>query len=218
LFSLQVVTGTADKRVLMLESEASVLDRELFLEAVNQGLDVGAAIAAEIKSLCADVQKRELPAVLDLPVSIIDDMRLLIGQRLRAIFYDRSHDKTSRDLAMFGVRDEAVAMLRKEHADTDLSIFYECFNRVTRDLAVSLAIDEGIRVDGRGVDEIRKITCESDLHPPLHGSALFTRGQTQVGARECFWRVQACCRNMSICIFKGKTVIVSNNDPHHSGQ
>ena len=53
--------------------------------------------------------------------------------------------------------------------------------QVDQNLNVSdLAIDRGLRVDGRGRHDIREISCEVDLHDPLHGSALFQRGQTQV--------------------------------------
>jgi polyribonucleotide nucleotidyltransferase len=92
---------------------------------------------------------------------------------------DTSHDKLSRHNGMFAVRDEAVASLRRTHPLCDPSVFYECYNRLCRQMLAKFAIG-GRRVDGRALDQLRPITCESDLHSPLHGSSLFQRGQTQV--------------------------------------
>ena len=56
--------------------------------------------------------------------------------------------------------------------------------RLCRDIIARMAVEDGRRVDGRARDQLREITCETGLHPPLHGSALFQRGQTQVGISE----------------------------------
>ena len=58
--------------------------------------------------------------------------------------------------------------------------YREAFTRLCRHSIADLALDEGLRVDGRGEGDIRELSCEVDLHAPLHGSALFQRGQTQV--------------------------------------
>ena len=73
----------------------------------------------------------------------------------------------------------AVKQLKKNQ-NIDPSVTNEAFVRVCRSTISDLALDDGARVDGRTVDEIREISCEVDLHHPLHGSALFQRGQTQV--------------------------------------
>ena len=93
---------------------------------------------------------------------------------------DVGHDKMSRQRATFAIRDAAVASLRAAYPGTDPSVFYEAFTRLCRDILARMAVEDGRRVDGRAADQLREISCETGLHAPLHGSALFQRGQTQV--------------------------------------
>ena len=68
----------------------------------------------------------------------------------------------------------------KKTQNIDPSIANEAFVKLCRKCISDQALDDQTRVDGRTVNEIREISCEVDLHDPLHGSALFQRGQTQV--------------------------------------
>lgn len=104
----------------------------------------------------------------------------MIQQKLRAIYLNHSHDKISRDKAAFGLRDQSISELRLALPDVEPALFYEAFNTLSRSLVAELIINEGTRVDGRNSNQLRNIGCQVDLHEPLHGSALFQRGQTQV--------------------------------------
>ncbi len=177
-----LVSGDAEGRVLMLEAEADDLDRALFLEAVEAGLESCSSIARSIRDLFADVRKREVLEVQEMPEELRRAVHLLCRQRVKAIYCDYSHDKTSRDVAAFAVRDSAIESLAQEFGGVPnfYALVNDCFGKLCRDLVSELVFDEGKRVDGRGRLELRPISCEADLHPPLHGSALFQRGQTQV--------------------------------------
>lgn len=177
-----LVSGDAEGRVLMLEAEADDLDRALFLEAVEAGLESCSSIARSIRDLFADVRKREVLEVQEIPEELRRAVHLLCRQRVKAIYCDYSHDKTSRDVAAFAVRDSAIESLAQEFGGVPnfYALVNDCFGKLCRDLVSELVFDEGKRVDGRGRLELRPISCEADLHPPLHGSALFQRGQTQV--------------------------------------
>ncbi len=175
-----IVTGDVHGQVVMLEAEANNLDWVLFLEAVERGLKGCAEIARAIAEAATTV-KREMPPPPDIPEGLVRDFELLCLQKVRGIFCDTSHDKVSRDRAIFEVRDDAIAALRIDYPTVvDLSIFHEIFNRLCRNQISQLALEERIRVDGRDFRQLRPVTCETDLHRPLHGSALFQRGQTQV--------------------------------------
>ncbi len=87
-------------------------------------------------------------------------------------------DKTARRAALEGVRQIVQAALEAEFPDAErhvAQVVAEMEERLVR----RMILDEGIRLDGRGVDDIRPITCEVGILPRVHGSALFTRGQTQ---------------------------------------
>jgi len=180
LFNL-VVAGTSQGHTIMLEAEAKNLDRSLFLDGVSFGLEGCAAISRKIHAerKRREVSKRPVPLEAEAFAQTERDVALLCEQRLRAIFSDPSHDKTSRGNATFAVRDMAVKQLKKTK-NVDASVTNEAFVRVCRSCISTQALDDRLRVDGRSVDEIREISCEVDLHEPLHGSALFQRGQTQV--------------------------------------
>ena len=190
-----LISGTRDNLVVMLESDSSSIDPKLFLDGIKFGLKSASHIANYIHSECdrQNVIKRHHPLIDLKPGNTNENkdpdhplhrayntMELMCEQKLRMIYTDKSHDKISRDVAAFSVRDHSIALLRTKESSIDSSFFYDAFNRLSRNMIASLGLDESIRVDGRGFDDIRPISCHVNTHPPLHGSAIFQRGQTQV--------------------------------------
>jgi polyribonucleotide nucleotidyltransferase len=90
---------------------------------------------------------------------------------------DSSHDKTSRDEAILSLRKQTVAALSETYETKHLEY---CFNVLLKHSMRQMAEHSWLRVDGRGLDEIRPIFIETDVYPKLHGSAIFQRGQSQV--------------------------------------
>ncbi len=79
------------------------------------------------------------------------------------------------------VKTEIVeANITEENEDTDAKALSQAFSKVEKDIFRKLIIEDKYRVDGRKLDEIRPLTSEIDLLPRVHGSAMFTRGETQV--------------------------------------
>ncbi|GAU98331.1 hypothetical protein RvY_09492 [Ramazzottius varieornatus] len=101
-------------------------------------------------------------------------------ESLRTIFTDPAHDKISRDVAVTEVRVATVDTLRKEFPTYEAMKFSDVFNKLSKDTFRNLIFEMNKRCDGRGLDDLRYISCQTDIHKPLHGSALFQRGQTQV--------------------------------------
>lgn len=87
-------------------------------------------------------------------------------------------DKAEREDTLTGIKAGLEESLSEEHADSmgHLSGVFKGLEKASMRRRV---LDDGVRADGRGVDDIRDITCEVGLLPRAHGSALFTRGQTQ---------------------------------------
>ncbi len=117
-------------------------------------------------------------------------------QKLRMVYSDFSHDKISRDKAAFKIRDDAISELRSAHPEVEASLFYEAFTALSRQLVSEMVISEKIRVDGRKDNQLRNISCQIDLHEPLHGSALFQRGQTQVMCTVALGKYRMFLRNV----------------------
>ena len=180
-----VLAGTRSKLTVMLEAEGSNFDKSLFVDGIYHGLEACQLVAEAILKETSASGKAKRPIssnpqrASDLN-QIKEEMSMLLLQKLYAVYSNVSHDKISRDKAAFAVRDKAVQELRSNYPEMDPSIFYEAFNLISRTLVADMVIDNGMRVDGRRHNQLRNIGCQADLHAPLHGSALFQRGQTQV--------------------------------------
>jgi len=88
-------------------------------------------------------------------------------------------EKTKRSLALRTVKNEIFEALGEAAAERKSEV-YEILDDIQKRVCRDLILKEGRRIDGRKFDEIRPITCETGLLPRPHGSALFTRGETQV--------------------------------------
>ena len=90
-------------------------------------------------------------------------------------------DKTERYAKLDEVKQKAVEKFVKEDSEADQASFVSSiFSAVKSEQARSLVTNKSVRIDGRKLDEIRPIACETDVLPRAHGSSVFTRGETQV--------------------------------------
>lgn len=119
--------------------------------------------------------KREFTPLV-VPTEVQDSVRSFSEMRLREIFTDSSHDKISRDNAVNVVRTNVMEKV----ASDEPGVVAEAFNRVAKDIFRSVVFERDVRCDGRRLTQLRNISCSVDLYRPLHGSAVFQRGQTQV--------------------------------------
>ncbi|MDM8523134.1 polyribonucleotide nucleotidyltransferase [Desulfococcaceae bacterium HSG8] len=87
--------------------------------------------------------------------------------------------KTKRSKALKNIRSEILEQLGEAYTDRKSEV-YELFGDIKKKICRDMVLKEGRRIDGRKFDEIRPITCEVGILPRPHGSALFTRGETQV--------------------------------------
>ena len=88
-------------------------------------------------------------------------------------------DKVKRNTGLRALKMEILESLGEEYAERKDEVF-EIFNDLKKQTSRDVILKEGQRIDGRGFDEIRPITCQAGILPRPHGSALFTRGETQV--------------------------------------
>ncbi|XP_071453678.1 polyribonucleotide nucleotidyltransferase 1, mitochondrial [Hetaerina americana] len=183
-----VVAATKQNLVVMLEGSADIVAQQDLLKAIKTGVRECQTVINSIQQLQKTYgrSKREL----SLPVTsesqegkeeestdVLTSVKSEVESKLRAIFREFSHDKLSRDEAIFAVRNELLEALQEKFSAADLN---DSFNKVSRELFRSMIFEDNLRCDGRQLDQLRNISCEVDLYKPLHGSALFQRGQTQV--------------------------------------
>ena len=171
-----VVAGT-ETAITMVEGGA--------VEVPEEDIAEGLVVAHEGIRELIEIQKEFLkdvsvPKMEWTPVEIPADLRArveeLAEERVRESL--NLKDKTERNQALATLREDIKAALAEEFPEQEGAIgtvISEIEKRVMR----QQILERGERADGRGVDEIRPITCEVGVLPRTHGSALFTRGQTQ---------------------------------------
>ena len=172
-----VVAGTAEG-VLMVESEAKELSEEVMLGAVKFGHDqMQTAIDAiiELAEACAK-DPRDLPEEAPEAASLRDTLSALRGDVEKA--YEIA-DKTARQEAIGEVRAKAVEMAGEE---ADGVLVSGLMKELEGDVVRSSILKTGQRIDGRDTKTVRAIVAEVGMLPRTHGSALFTRGETQAMA------------------------------------
>ncbi|XP_059047353.1 polyribonucleotide nucleotidyltransferase 1, mitochondrial [Achroia grisella] len=181
-----VVAATNSNLVVMLEGSAGDILQQDLLKAIKLGTKEAQHIVRGIEKLRKDhgKMKREYELPLPLEQSIIDNIKTLSTMKIREILSDHSHDKLSRDMAISELRQTVLNQLRDTQADVGLLQDY--FNTHLKQIFRDMIFESDTRCDGRHLDELRKISCQVSLYEPLHGSALFQRGQTQVMATVAF--------------------------------
>jgi polyribonucleotide nucleotidyltransferase len=171
-----LVAGTS-QGVLMVESEAHELSEEIMLGAVMFGHEhIQPVIQAiiELAEACAK-EPWELPA----PPERIDEIRTrlrgLAEEDLREAYRDTA--KQSRHEKITEVKAKVWEAFTTEELDVDLA--RELFKELESGIVRGNILKDGSRIDGRSTKDVRPISCEVGFLPRAHGSAVFTRGETQ---------------------------------------
>src|SRR2546423_7309359 len=171
------IAGTADA-VMMVEAGAKELPEDVMLEAVRLGQETLQDIVKMQEKLMQAVNIAKRPFT---PAPVDEELRSKVVEfvlpRFEAVV--NNPNKTARSAALSLVQQELVESLGAEYPDRlkEIIAFYE---KELKAYVRSNILDKGIRPDGRDLKTIRPISCEVGLLPRTHGSALFTRGQTQV--------------------------------------
>lgn len=177
-----IVSATKQNLVVMLEANANNILQQDLLKAIKLGVKEAQLIVSAIEKLQKNIgkPKRYIEKQPELSQEIMEAIEYLSKMRVKDIFMDYSHDKLSRDNAINNVRQDVINKIHSDFAGVDSTLTGDYLNKVIKQVFRDLIFEEGKRCDGREYDEIRKIMCQVDLYKPLHGSALFQRGQTQV--------------------------------------
>jgi len=181
---LDLIVAGNHEGVLMVEGGGSVVDEGVVLEAIFFGYEALKPILAmqdELKETCGKAKRPHTP--LEEDGSLWEEVKGFVKPLLNDAFQiahkierrDRMHEIVQEAVERFGGADgERAPEVRRACEDAE------------RELVRSPIFQDHKRVDGRGVADIRSISCEVGLLPRTHGSALFTRGETQVMAVTTF--------------------------------
>jgi len=173
-----VVAGTEDA-VLMVESEANVLAEDVMLGAVVYGHDQMKAAIDAINDLADEAGKDAWDwAAPETQTALLDQMNALCGADLSNAYSIKQ--KQARTTAVDEIRARVFAEMIKEDMDTtQVNVVKDLFHALEAKVVRGRILAGEPRIDGRDTRTVRPITIRTGVLPRTHGSALFTRGETQ---------------------------------------
>jgi len=171
-----VVAGTADA-ILMVEAGAKGVTEQTVLDALEMAHEAIKGICAAQVELQQQVgrEKREWVPV-PYPPQMIEIVGEYLALRLDQVLY--KEDKATRETYVDELRSKTVFELGERFPE-HVEILGKLFDKALKDRVRQRIVEEGVRIDGRGLKDVRNITVEVGVLPRTHGSGLFTRGQTQ---------------------------------------
>ncbi len=176
-----MVAATIDN-IVMVEGEMREVQEEDLVQAMKLAHD---AIKIELKAVIelAEMveksrQKRELPKTEE-DIALKEKLHIFASEKIKEIVREGIADKTKRKESFSAILDEFKETFSEEELEEKNRLISTYFHELEKNIIRDIVMDEKVRLDGRNLDEIRHIWGEVDYLPAAHGSAIFTRGETQ---------------------------------------
>ena len=176
---LDIIVGATYENIMMVEGEMKEVPEDVMLEALriaHEAIKVQCVAQKELAEMVGSTVKREYCHEVN-----DEDLRKKVWDETYGKCYALAasgSDKKTRSEGFDAIREEFLAQFTEEEPVNEMLV-KRYFHDVEKEAARRLVLDEHKRLDGRKLDEIRPIWCEIDPLPAAHGSAIFTRGETQ---------------------------------------
>jgi len=178
--TLEIMVAATYENIMMVEGEMAEVSEETLLEAMKIAHDAIKLMCQAQKEMTIETgneTKREYNHETN-----DEDLRAQVKKDL----YDKAYTVYNQKISNKAERSAALKEVivdylesRKDEEDLDIALVKKYYHDVEKDAARNMVLDEQVRMDGRAFDEIRPIWSEVDYLPMPHGSAVFTRGETQ---------------------------------------
>ena len=175
---LELTVASTSEKVIMIEAGANELPEDKMIEAIYMAHDVNQTIIAFINQIVAEVGKpKHSYTSCAIPEEMFARMREIVtpSQMEEAVFTDKKQDREENIRTITEKFEEAFA----EQEDW-LEVLDEAVYQYQKKTVRKMILKDHKRPDGRRIDQIRPLAAEVDIIPRVHGSAMFTRGQTQI--------------------------------------
>ena len=175
---LNLTVASTREKVIMIEAGANEIPEAKMIEAIYKCHEINQEIIAFIDKIVAEVGKEKMEYVdCSIPAELFDAIKNVVSpeQMEEAVFTD---DKMVRDANISALK----AKLNEEFAEKPewLALIDEAVYQYQKKTVRKMILKDHKRPDGREITQIRPLAAEVDLIPRVHGSAMFTRGQTQI--------------------------------------
>ena len=177
------VAGT-EEAVMMVEAGANEVSEEEIIAGIDFGQDAIKKVVNLQKEMVEEIGKEKA----DLDLEVVENPELeaeveeYVGDKLSQAL--QTKDKAERGEQVDQVRSEVVDYFEEKFAededlDDKLKVVKDTLDKIAKESIRKLVLNEGQRIDGRSLNEVRSISSDVSLLPRAHGSGVFTRGQTQ---------------------------------------
>ncbi|MDE6873576.1 MAG: polyribonucleotide nucleotidyltransferase [Lachnospiraceae bacterium] len=175
---LQLTVASTKQKVIMIEAGANEVPEDKMLEAIYMAHDINQTIIAFIEKMAAECGKpKHSYQSCAVPAELFEEMKKIVTPEEMevAVFSD---DKQTREENIRQVTEK----LKEAFADNEewLAILDEAVYQYQKKTVRKMILKDHKRPDGRAIDQIRPLAAEIDIIPRVHGSGMFTRGQTQI--------------------------------------
>ena len=178
---LELMVAATEENIMMVEGEMKEVTEHDMLEAIkfaHEEIKKHCRVQKELMhELGTDVNKRDYPHDVE-----DEDLRKAVREACYNRCYETSKaalPKHERADAFDAIKNDFLATIPEEELEEKTPLVERYYHDVEKEAMRNLILDEGRRLDGRATDEVRPIWCEVDYLPCAHGSAIFTRGETQ---------------------------------------
>jgi polyribonucleotide nucleotidyltransferase len=172
-----IYVGT-ENDVIMIEGAAKEIPEADFVKALEFAHGHAREMIRIQKELAAQVgkPKREMP-LLNVDPTLLDIAYQVAGDKIEGALY--TEGKVARSKAVEALREQVKAAILEKHPEADKFAITQAFDYVQKKAFRKSILEKQKRMDGRGYQDLRQITCEVGVLPRAHGSAIFQRGETQ---------------------------------------
>ena len=175
---LQLTVASTKQKVIMIEAGANEIPEDKMIEAIYKAHDINQTIIAFIDKIVAEVGKEKHSYVsCAVPAEMFEAMKQVVSPEEMevAVFTD---DKQTREKNI----DAVTEKMKEAFADNEewLAVLGEAVYQYQKKTVRKMILKDHKRPDGRAITQIRPLAAEIDMIPRAHGSAMFTRGQTQI--------------------------------------
>jgi polyribonucleotide nucleotidyltransferase len=175
-----VYVGT-ENDVIMIEGSAAELPEADFIKALEFAHEHAREMIRVQKELATMVGKpKREPQLLQVTQELLDIAYSVAGDRIVGALY--TEGKVARAKAVDALREEVKTAIMEKHPEADAFAISQAFDYVQKKAFRVSILEKQKRVDGRGYQDLRPISCEVSVLPRAHGSAIFQRGETQAMA------------------------------------
>ncbi len=175
---LQLTVASTAEKVIMIEAGANEIPEEKMIEAIYKCHEVNQTIIAFINDICKEVGKEKHEyASCAIPEELFAAIKEIVppAEMEEAVFTDEKQVREANIKAVTAKLEEAFA-----ENEEWMAVLGEAIYQYQKKTVRKMILKDHKRPDGRAIDQIRHLASEVDLIPRVHGSAMFTRGQTQI--------------------------------------